>query len=58
MGLVLKCRDGSRRAVEFALGKILKLLKYKLSKDLNKYFNSNIYNLRGNKIGEKTIKLS
>ena len=58
LGLVLKCRDGSRRAVEFALGKILKLLNYKLSKDLNKYFNSNIYNLSGNKIGEKTIKLS
>ena len=27
LGLVLKCRDGSRRAVEFALGQILKLLR-------------------------------
>ena len=58
LGLVLKCRDGSTRAVEFALGKILKLLNYKISKELNSYFKSDIYNISGKKIGSKSIKLS
>ena len=58
LGLVLKCRDGSRRAVEFALGKILSLLNYKISKDLNKYFDPNIYNLSGKKIGLKEARLN
>ena len=58
LGLVLKCRDGSRRAVEFALGKIFSLLNYKISKDLKKYFDPNIYNLSGKKIGLKEARLN
>ena len=57
LGLVLKCRDGSRRAVEFALGHVLKLLNYKISKKLAKHFNSEIYNLSGDIVGSKSIKL-
>ena len=57
LGLVLKCRDGSRRAVEFALGQVLKLLNYKISKKLAKHFNSEIYNLSGDIVGSKSIKL-
>ena len=58
LGLVLKCRDGSRRAVEFALGKIFSLLNYKISKILNKHFDPNIYNLSGKKIGLKEARLN
>ena len=56
LGLFLKCRDGSKRAVEFALGSILETLKYKPSSDLKKLFNPKIYNWAGKEIGLKSIK--
>ena len=57
LGLILKCRDGSRRAVEFALGEVLKILDYNISNDLNKFFDDKVYNIAGREVGLKKIKL-
>ena len=57
LGLILKSRDGSRRAVEFALGEILKILDYRISNNLNKYFDDKVYNIAGREVGLKKIKL-
>ena len=57
LGLIMKCRDGSRRAVEFALGEVLKILDYSVSNDLNKYFDDKVYNIAGREVGLKKIKL-
>ena len=57
LGLILKCRDGSNRAVEFALGEVLKTLNYDISNDLNKFFDDKLYNIAGREVGLKKIKV-
>ena len=49
LGLVLKCRDGSKRGVEVALGHLLKQLEYVSSKELSSFFDLEVNTVDGKK---------
>ena len=56
LGLALKCRDGSKRGAEVALGYILKKLGYVASNKLKPFFYPNVKTFAGEKVGAIKIK--
>lgn len=55
LGLMMKCRDGSRRAVEVALGSIIHLLGYDCPPSLGEYFAPRLHNWAGGEVGDIVI---
>ena len=51
LGLMLKTRDGSKRGAEVALGAVVKLLGFDLVPAVLPYFEPDIYNWAGTKVG-------
>ena len=48
---MLKTRDGSRRGAEVALGAVIKLLGFDFVPSVLPYFEPDIYNWAGTKVG-------
>ena len=57
LGLVIKSRDGAKRATEFVLGNILTLLGYKNNHKLKKIFSNEIRNWKGDIKGYKRLQI-
>ncbi len=55
LGLMLKVRDGHKRAAEVALGAVIRALGYDVPEDVRPYFQPDIYNWAGAKVGDITL---
>ena len=55
LGMVLKVRDGHKRAAEVALGAMFKALGYKIEKSVQPYFLPTITNWAGDIVGDVTV---
>ena len=55
LGLMLKVRDGQKRAAEVALGAVIRALGYDVPEDVRPYFQPDIYNWAGAKVGDITL---
>ena len=56
LGLMMKCRDGNRRAIEVSLGAIIHLLGYDCPLALFDYFTPQLKNWAGEKVGDIVIE--
>ena len=52
---MLKVRDGHKRAAEVALGAVIRALGYDVPEDVRPYFQPDIYNWAGAKVGDITL---
>ena len=55
LGLMLKARDGSRRAAEIALGAVIKSLGYEIDESLKQYLSPDLRNWAGVKVGDVSL---
>ena len=56
LGLMMKCRDGNRRAIEVSLGAIIHLLGYDCPLALFDYFSPQLKNWAGEEVGDIVIE--
>ena len=56
LGVMMKVRDGNRRAVEIAIGAVIHLLGYDIPADLVPYFAPTVKNWASDEVGDFIVE--